>query len=1421
MSVPQIDASSGTDYIWMYYGNAAAPDAQNADAVWDAGFSGVWHLNTDELDSAGTNDGINSNSTNGAGVIASGQSFNGTNAQVYTTTQFSNPQQYTIEAWFRTSSAGGKKIIGFENNQTGTASADWDRHLYVGTDGRLYFGSYYEPTDSEDVANSTTNYADGAWHYAVGVRNNGTDTLSLYVDGVLVDTSPNTSSQNYNGYWRLGGYMTNGWPNGADGYYNGSIDEARVSNQVRTAAWIRAQYLSMSDTFVGFGAAQGMGVLANDTDPNGDSLSAVLVGGPSNAASFTLNANGSFTYTPTANFSGTDSFTYRANDGTSNSNLATVTITVNPVNDAPTISGLAGDALAYVGGSGAPVIEQGGNAVAADIDSSNFNGGVLTASITAGGDNAEDVLSIRNQGSGAGQIGLSGANVTYGGTLIGTAAGGSGGTALTITLNANATPTAVTALIRNITYQNTDTVTPTTGARSVSVTLSDGDGGTSAASVATVNVSASVSPVANNDAYSVNEDGTLAVTWWDSDWTRRSQITFTGNNFGGATNLTDFPVLIALNSGNINYAQTQNQGQDLRFLDANGSPLAYQIESWNESGTSYVWVKVPQVDVGTSDSIWMYYGNASATAGQNPTAVWTAGFSAVYHLNDSGPSIDETTSNNFDGTAMNGAAAATGQIAGGRSFDGTDDYINLGANRALVNSAAGVTLSTWINTSSVTGGSVIMGASTATGGGAGTSRIALERNNAELRIIARSDDATSTNVTTTSTALATGVWRYVTAVVDATGDTMAIYVNGVAQTTTGTPNLPGTQFPGTNSQASSIGSDESGGPGYMTGSMDEVRWATVARSAAWVRAEYLSMTGSFVTVGAAQTAGATQGVLGNDSDPNGDPLTAVLVSGPANAASFTLNADGTFTYTPTANFSGTDTFTYRANDGTNNSNLGTVTITVNPVNDAPTAAITPATYSATEQTSLTLHGTGLSIGDVDAGGASVTATLSVVSGTLTVTAGTTGAAVAGSGSNSVTLTGTLTQINNLLAGNLGATASYLINSNTPPASDTLTLGVNDGGNTGSGGAQSGSDTATINISAVNDAPTATITPATYAATEQTSLTLHGTGLTIADVDAGSASVTATLSVVSGSLTVTAGTTGAGVSGSGTNSVTLTGTLTQINNLLAGNLGATASYLINSNTPPASDTLTLLANDGGNTGSGGALTGSDTATINIGAVNDAPTAAITPATYAATEQTSLTLHGTGLSIGDVDAGGASVTATLSVVSGTLTVTAGTTGAGVSGSGSNSVTLTGTLTQINNLLAGNLSATATYIINSNTPPASDTLTLGVNDGGNTGSGGALSGSDTATINIAAVNDAPTATITPATYCGHRADQSDPARYRAVDRRRGCRRGECDGDALGGLGHVNGYGRHHRCSSRGLGQQQRDLDRDADPDQQPAGG
>jgi VCBS repeat-containing protein len=97
----------------------------------------------------------------------------------------------------------------------------------------------------------------------------------------------------------------------------------------------------------------------------------------------------------------------------------------------------------------------------------------------------------------------------------------------------------------------------------------------------------------------------------------------------------------------------------------------------------------------------------------------------------------------------------------------------------------------------------------------------------------------------------------------------------------------------------------------------------------------------------------TPSVLANDTDADKDPLTAVLETKPTNGT-LTLNLNGTFTYTPAANFSGTDSFTYRANDGTaNSSSVATVTIAVNAVADVPTLSVTPA--SGNQNTAIALN----------------------------------------------------------------------------------------------------------------------------------------------------------------------------------------------------------------------------------------------------------------------------------------------------------------------------------------------------------------------------------------------------------------------------------------------------------------------------------
>ncbi|MBF0420843.1 MAG: DUF4347 domain-containing protein, partial [Magnetococcales bacterium] len=172
----------------------------------------------------------------------------------------------------------------------------------------------------------------------------------------------------------------------------------------------------------------------------------------------------------------------------------------------PIISNLHGDVLPYAEGNGTVVIDQGGNATVTDPDSVNFNGGNLTVAISANRDPTQDVLGVRNQGAGAGQIGVAGANISYQGTLIGTYTGGSGTNDLQVTFNANATPTAVSALLRNITYTNTDNNNPTASTRSIAFTINDGSGGTSSAAVA----SSVVTDV--NDAPTLTAGNTITYT---------------------------------------------------------------------------------------------------------------------------------------------------------------------------------------------------------------------------------------------------------------------------------------------------------------------------------------------------------------------------------------------------------------------------------------------------------------------------------------------------------------------------------------------------------------------------------------------------------------------------------------------------------------------------------------------------------------------------------------------------------------------------------------------------------------------------------------------------------------------------------------------------------------------------------------------
>jgi hypothetical protein len=259
VKIPTLSVSTDT-VIYAYYGNSNVTTPQeNPTGVWDSNYKSVWHLKEDPSTTApqmrdstsngnhGTSRGTMTSGDQVSGKIGGSLDFDGGNDYVYTTNSFNNPQNFTLSAWFKTGSASGKRVAGFESTQTGTGSSHWDRHLYVGTDGKVYFGAYSEADDSTDVAVSTNTLNDNNWHYVVGIRDDAADRVRLYVDGNLNDSTYNRAAENFSGWWRIGSYMTSGWPSGQDGYFPGVIDEVRVSNTVRSADWIKTEYNNQSN----------------------------------------------------------------------------------------------------------------------------------------------------------------------------------------------------------------------------------------------------------------------------------------------------------------------------------------------------------------------------------------------------------------------------------------------------------------------------------------------------------------------------------------------------------------------------------------------------------------------------------------------------------------------------------------------------------------------------------------------------------------------------------------------------------------------------------------------------------------------------------------------------------------------------------------------------------------------------------------------------------------------------------------------------------------------------------------------------------------------------------------------------------------------------------------------------------------------
>lgn len=343
------------------------------------------------------------------------------------------------------------------------------------------------------------------------------------------------------------------------------------------------------------------------------------------------------------------------------------------------------------------------------------------------------------------------------------------------------------------------------------------------------------------------------ISWWNVSWQRRIRIDI--NNLDQTAAHSDQPVLVTLDSSVINYAQTKTNGADVRFVASDDTTvLDYEIESWDATGTSQVWVRIPSI-AATSEKgyFYMYYDNTSASDAQNKTGVWTS-YWMVWHLNENptgaAPQYKDSTANARNGTASATAPGrVTGVISDSADMSNGSDYMTVNTNLQPV-IGNNSTFSCWMRTSQTgtantwtapgitgieRGGStddIFFGIIPQGVGGVTNGSIAIGVGNT---FTANSNYAINNNA-----------WRHVTISRSTSGAT-AFYVNGVL-TNSGT---------GTAGEiAAGVSFDRIGMPvagGNFNGQLDEVRLFNSVQNADKVKADFKYMMNTHLNYAMVET----------------------------------------------------------------------------------------------------------------------------------------------------------------------------------------------------------------------------------------------------------------------------------------------------------------------------------------------------------------------------------------------------------------------------------------------------------------------------------------------------------------------------------------------------------------------------------------
>ncbi len=1051
-------------------------------------------------------------------------------------------------------------------------------------------------------------------------------------------------------------------------------------------------YLVAKDGTLTVGDAAGL--LANDSDPDGDPLTAALETDVSHG-SLSLDANGAFTYTPTAGFTGTDSFTYRVSDGNGGESTATVILQVQD-NDAPVVAGPVTAALTE--DAAATTIDLLANATDADGDTLTVTGVDVTGD-TAGTALSGSIVTVdpaAYSGLGAGEtetitysfdvfdgiastpgsaiVTIAGVNdaplagddtattnvdVDLSGTLAGVASDPDANDSLTFELDTDGSNgTATVDANGDYLYAPSSGFI---GTDSFSYRVTDEAGATA---VGTITVEVTSSPIeAVGDIYNTDEDTALSVDAANGvladDIGQGLAASLVTSSSGGTVSLNP--------DGSFDFSPANNFSGLFNFV--------YQItDASNQTDTASVTISVS----GVNDA-----PNAIADSfNMSEDGVLDVTASGGLLLNDSDVDGDSLT---VITTPVSGPSHGTVSLSSNGAFiytpdagyDGTDTFTYQVSDGALNDSAVVTINIANINNQPVNTVPVSPVAAT-------------EDTPVSIPGISATDsDGTITSMTisavggafTTSFVAGSSVDGTETNILTITGSETAI-MSRVA--TLGY--MPPFDFAGT-AIITVRSQDNEGGQSTDTFQVQ----------VAGTNDAPIAVPDNFDTAG--EDEPITFDVLANDIDADGDTLTILQIDGQAitaggasitltngtGAGTIALNADGrTVEFQPGANYTGGIAFTYEVTDGVANS-TGTFFGTILPEVDAPVVTGVPDQVVSEDGTFTFSSTSAITVADVDGDLASVL--VSATNGVLTASPQG-GAAISGNLTNAMLVTGPQADIISTLA-----VVQYQPDTDFTGTDTVFVQAVDDFALT---------DTTAIGITVtnVNDAPTITANT-TDTATEDVPELIP---LSVADVDAGDV-LTLTVSTFYTPLSATADTDGDAYT------VTLTGTAAQINTDLADlTFSATPDFTT------TSTTVDVVLTDG-------TATTSTSILYNITPVNDPPSITV-PGAQTVDEDMALDFTSTKtISASDVD--GSITSINILAANGDLSVSGPAT---ISGNFTSNVTLTGTEGDILSTL-GTLSYQGFFNYN-----GSDTISVTAQDDG------AETSTATISITVNPVNDPP---------------------------------------------------------------------------------